>query len=180
MMASTSSRPSTPALRRMAWIVRGLCVLGATGLLALPFAFALDPAQFQPRHLPDIRVTLDERAIVLGSLVLGAGSLLGIAALWQLWSLFGLYANGQVFERASVSRLRRFAWATLGFALAQPLLATAMVLVLTLSNPPGQRMLRLGFGSHDYMGVLVAAVLIAIATVMSDAVRLAEENESFI
>jgi hypothetical protein len=85
-----------------------------------------------------------------------------------------------VFERASVGRLRRFAWTTLAFALAQPLLTAAMVLALTLSNPPGQRMLRLGIGGHDYMGVLVAAVLIAIATVMSDAVRLAEENEGFV
>jgi len=167
-------------LRRMAWIVRGLCVLGAIGLIALPIAFALEPEQFQPHNLPNIRVTLDARAVALGSLVLAAGSVLGIAALWQLWSLFGLYAGGRVFERASVSRLRRFAWATLVFALAQPLLTIAMVLALTLSNPPGQRMLSLGVGGRDYMGVLVAAVLIAIATVMSDAVRLAEENEGFV
>lgn len=167
-------------LRRMAWIVRGLCVLGAIGLIALPIAFALDPEQFQPHNLPNIRVTLDARAVALGSLVLAAAGALGIATLWQLWSLFGLYASGRVFERASVSRLRRFAWATLVFALAQPLLTTALVLALTLSNPPGQRMLSLGFGGHDYMGVLVAAVLIAIATVMADAVRLAEENEGFV
>jgi len=94
-------------LRRMAWIVRGLCVLGAIGLIALPLAFALEPEQFQPHNLPNIRVTLDARAVALGSLVLAAGSALGIAALWQLWSLFGLYAGGRVFERASVSRLRR-------------------------------------------------------------------------
>ena len=179
-MPSTSPSATTPALRRMAWIVRGLCVLGAVGLLVMPFAFALDPRQFQPHNLPDSSITLDARAVALGSLVLAASSALGIATLWQLWSLFGLYASGHVFERASVTRLRRFAWATLAFALAQPLLAGAMVLALTLSNPPGRRMLTLGIGGHDYMSVLVAAVLIAIATVMSDAVRLAEENESFV
>jgi hypothetical protein len=41
-------------------------------------------------------------------------------------------------------------------------------------------MLVVGFSWNDYMAVLLAAVLIAIATVMAEAVRVAEENEGFV
>ena len=53
-------------------------------------------------------------------------------------------------------------------------------LALTWGNPPGQRMLVINLGWHDYLGLLSAAVLLAVATVMGEASRLADENDSFI
>ena len=55
-----------------------------------------------------------------------------------------------------------------------------MSVVLTLGNPPGQRQLVIGLSWDDYLAVLLAVVLIAIATVMAEAVRVAEENEGFV
>ena len=52
--------------------------------------------------------------------------------------------------------------------------------VLTMHNPPGQRMLAFGLAWSDYMSVLLGLVLLAVARVMSDAVRAAEENAGFV
>ena len=65
-------------------------------------------------------------------------------------------------------------------ALLAPVMRSVMSVVFTLSNPPGQRMLALSLSWSDYLAVLLAVVLIAIATVMAEAVRVAEENEGFV
>ena len=61
-----------------------------------------------------------------------------------------------------------------------PLTRTASILVLTLGNAPGQRQLLINISSDDYMRVLFGAVLLAIATVMAEAVRVAEDHAGFV
>ena len=122
--------------------------------------------------------SLRNRLLVLVAALLVTGY--GLYALWQLWRLFAEYGAGRVFGREAQSRLKRFAWALLAAALLAPLVRAAMSVVLTLGNPPGQRQLVIGLSWDDYLAVLLAAVLIAIATVMAEAVRVAEENEGFV
>jgi hypothetical protein len=49
-----------------------------------------------------------------------------------------------------------------------------------MANPPGQKHLVIGLGSTDYLGLIVALTLLAIATVMRQAVGAAEENRGFV
>ena len=166
-------------------IVRVLTVLGAVMLCVVPAAFWLTPAWEQARGgiisgIGSHPMVLDDSALALGALSTLPGVALGMYALWQLWCLFGEYSEGRVFGRAAQQCLRRFAWGTLLLALATPFLRALMGVALTLGNPPGQRLLALGLSWDDYVSILSGAVLLAVARVMSEAVRLAGENDSFV
>lgn len=52
--------------------------------------------------------------------------------------------------------------------------------LLTLSNPPGERMIALSVGSSDIGFILVAGLLVLIGWSMSEAQRIAAENREFI
>ncbi len=179
-----SSTPPLPAsLGRMVLVVRALCVLGLVTLLTVPFWFWLSPANvlaLGPQMVGVNNLVVDDRARALGAAVSVLPIGVGLFALWQLWQLFAEYGAGRVFGRVAQARLKRFAWALLVVALLAPLVRAAMSVVLTLGNPPGQRMLAISLSWNDYLAVLLAAVLIAIATVMAEAVRAAEENEGFV
>jgi hypothetical protein len=179
-----NSSASLPALSRsLIAVVRVLCLAGAITLVAVPIWFWTSPEWVERlgEQLAGVRETsIDARTLQLGALVSLLPIGLGLYALWQLWSLFALYARGRVFSAGALARLRRFAWALLAAALLAPLVRAAMSVVLTWGNPPGRRHLVVGFSWNDYMAVLLAVVLIAIATVMAEAVRIAEENEGFV
>lgn len=172
-----------PLSTRLVLFVRAMCLLGALVLVAVPAWFWTSPEAVRslaPQFAGVQAVTVDARALQLGALLSLAPVALGLYALWQLWRLFGEYGAGRVFGRPALVHLRRFAWALLAAALLAPLVRAAGSVVLTLGNPPGQRMLAIGLSWNDYLAVLLAVVLIAIATVMSEAVRVAEENQSFV
>lgn len=176
-------RPMPGSLARLVVIVRALCVLGAASLLAVPLWFWTSPEAIRslaPSMVGVAETTVDARSQQLGALLSLLPVALGLYALWQLWRLFAEYGAGRVFGRVALAHLRRFAWALLGIAVLAPLVRAATSVALTMGNPPGRRMLVLGFSWNDYMAVLLAAVLIAIATVMAEAVRVAEENEGFV
>ncbi|MFT3957266.1 MAG: DUF2975 domain-containing protein [Piscinibacter sp.] len=177
------SRPLPGSLARVVWVVRALCVLGVLTLLAVPpwFWLSADNVRTLGPALAGVSdVVVDAGTQRIGAAVSVLPVAVGLYALWQLWQLFGEYAAGRVFGLAAVQRLRRFAWALLGAALLAPLVRAVMSVVLTVGNPPGQRMLVIGFSWNDYLAVLLAAVLIAIATVMAEAARVAEENAGFV
>ena len=183
MNTAALPRPLPASLGRVVLIVRALCVLGALSLIAVPLWFWASPeaiAGLAPSMVGVTEMSIDARAQWLGATLSLLPVSLGLYALWQLWRLFTEYAGGRVFGRAALAHLRRFAWALLGTALLAPLVRAATSVALTLGNPPGRRMLVVGFSWNDYMAVLLAAVLIAIATVMAEAVRVAEENEGFV
>lgn len=181
------SRPAARVagrLGRVVLVVRVLCVLGVVTLLTVPLWFWLSPENVRALG-PQMAgvaggIVVDDRARTLGAAVSLLPVAVGLYALWQLWRLFAEYGAGRVFGREAQARLKRFAWALLAAALLAPLVRAVMSVVLTLGNPPGQRQLVIGLSWDDYLAVLLAAVLIAIATVMAEAVRVAEENEGFV
>uniref|UniRef100_UPI003785082A DUF2975 domain-containing protein n=1 Tax=Aquabacterium sp. TaxID=1872578 RepID=UPI003785082A len=182
---AAAARPLPPGLRSLVWVVRALTVLGATTLCLVPLLFWLSPDWVRSAGpsiagIGDHPTVIDERALLLGALSSLPGVLLGLAALWQLWQLFGEYGAGRVFGRLAQRHLRGFAWCMLASALLSPLLRAAVGVALTLGNPPGQRLLAFSLSWNDYVGILCGAVLLAVAVVMSEAVRLAEENDSFV
>jgi len=174
-----------PHLRRLCQWVRALVLLGTAGQVAALGSFWASP-EWIARAVPQMTdlaghaVTVDARARWLGATL----SLLPLAlcwyGLWQLWRLFGHYARGQALTAIAQQPLRRFAWALLLMAPAGPLFRAALGVVFTLGNPSGQRVLAIGISSNDYLLFLLGLVLLAIATVMADAVRAAEENRQFV
>lgn len=100
--------------------------------------------------------------------------------LWQVRALFLNFAKGDVFTLASARRLRDFAGAVLAQAVLGPVSATALSIAFTLNNPPGSRQLVIALSVHDYLALIVGGVLLAVAWIMVEATRIADENASFV
>ena len=100
--------------------------------------------------------------------------------LWRVRALFRDFAAGRVFTESAARHLQMFGVAVLVQAPLGPLSATALALALSLANPPGQRLLVITFSINDYFALVVGGVLVAVATVMREAARLADENASFV
>lgn len=189
----TSPSPLAPAtqaalamrLRRLALGVRALVLAGGAVTLALPLVFLLAPDDTMRPLMGDALMNLrhgELTAAARWSLLASQAPVLAlvVAVLWQLWRLFGCYRQGQVFSATALHHLQRFGWGMVLLAVAEPLSRTAASVVLTLDNPPGQRMLVVTLGSHDYTLGLLALVFVAIARVMAEAARAAEENAQFV
>lgn len=76
----------------------------------------------------------------LGFAVAAVPTAITCAMLYNLAVLFGGYARGEVFTLGSVRRIRRVGILLLVREALSPVIDAAMTIVLTLSNPPGQRM----------------------------------------
>jgi len=175
--------------RRLALLVRGLIVLGAPFLFTVPVLLLAAPEYLAQLGMSQwseasLRTMLVGEFTPAARLRCFAVSLLPLslwlAALWQLWQLFGRYRLGEVFSLRAVSHVRRFAWSLLALALVDPLSRALMTVAITLDNPVGKRQLALWLGSSDYQLLLCAAVFVTIARVMAEALRVADENRGFV
>lgn len=192
-MSFQATTSNTPALARrlstLSRVVRGLSLAAIPILLSVPVLLLLHPqmlftlgigqtAGMNLAHLAHGELTLATRARMAGSAL--PQVLIGLVLLWQLWALFGEYLRGAVFSARALRCLNRCAWLLLALSLAQPLSQALMSVAISWDNPPGQRVLMVTLTSNDYALVLGALVFIAIARVMTEAARLAEENEGFV
>jgi hypothetical protein len=193
MLASPSPLPSHQAalagrLRRLSTGVLALVALGAAALAALPLLLAYAPDSWLniwlgnegANQLQFLQgdLTFAVRLRMAGVTLLPVA--ISLSLLWQLWCLFGQYRRGVVFSRPALGHLRHFGWLMVALAVVEPLSRALMSVAISLDNPPGQRMLVLTLGSYDYALLLLSLVLVAIARVMAEAARVAEENEQFI
>lgn len=187
--ALPASRPLADRLRRLSRWVRGLALLAAPLLIVTPVLLLTAPealldmgfgemSGLKLSYLAQGGLTLAVRWRMAAVTLLPVG--LGLALLWQLWSLFGEYLGGDVFGARALACLRRFAALLFALSLAQPLAQALMSVAVSWDNPPGQRQLLVSISSNDYALVLGALVFMAIARVMTEAARVAEENEGFV
>lgn len=173
-----------PRIRRLARLVRLLSLLGAAVLLLLPPLFWSQPDWVarvaRQQWFAGTTLQLDGAARWGG---LAASSLpvaVGLWALWEIWQLFGCFGRGELLARAPAGHLQRLGLAVMAQAAAQPLGQTLAVLALTLGNPPGQRQLVFDLSADHYMSLLFGLVLLALASVIREAARVADENASFV
>ena len=85
-----------------------------------------------------------------------------------------------MFSHRALVSLRGFARCVLATAFATPLYGAVLSVIVTFDRQPGTRQLNLQFSSTDYTMLLIGAVLLAIATVMAEAARVAEDNAGFV
>ncbi|HEY9022904.1 MAG TPA: DUF2975 domain-containing protein, partial [Burkholderiaceae bacterium] len=170
-------------LRRMALVVRVLIVLGALLLLGCAAWVWVVPGHAHSQIKEAADVDIDRMALhtqVAGGLwtLLPLG--IALLALQRLWRLFGEYAQARVFSQRALLSLRGFARCVLAMAFASPLYGAVLSVIVTFDRKPGTRELNLQFTSGDYAMLLFGAVLLAIASVMAEAARVAEDNAGFV
>lgn len=167
--------------RSVAWLAVAGIVMAAVATLVIWSDADLIRRFVQPQ------VGLTDKLITPTGLPRFAGFLVALIpvsifayAMTQLARLFAAFAEGEVFEEENGRRLRRIGIAAVVGAVMQPVARTAIGIALTLNNPPGQRMLAIGFDIGDLVALIAGLALIAFAQVFREAVRLARENGEFI
>lgn len=183
---TTSIHPSPmDRVRRIAHWIRGLALLGGIVLAGMTIAIWSSPDWIRQQVLHEAglaraEVTITPAVQWAGGLVAMLPLGLGLYALAQVWMLFGEYARGSVFSAQATLRLRRLAWTLIWVCVAQVLARTGHALLLTMLNPPGKKMLVVALNTNDYILLLFGILLLAIAWVMVEASRLAQENAEFV
>ncbi|MFT5083141.1 MAG: hypothetical protein ACI9Y1_001181 [Lentisphaeria bacterium] len=103
-----------------------------------------------------------------------------IYGLLHLRRLMRLYSEGQYFTAHAINHLYRFCFYMFASALANLVLHPVLSVVLTISNPPGQRALSFQLNSQTFSTLFIAAVFLVIAGIMHEASKIAEENAEII
>jgi len=116
----------------------------------------------------------------LAAIIIAVPVAVMLYGLWAVRALFREFARGQVFTERAARHLQTFGATVLAQAVLGPLTTIALTLALTYGNPPGQRMFAIAFSSNDYFALIVGGVMVAVATVMREAARLAEDNASIV
>ena len=182
-MSNSFSADGLKRIRRLAWIVRLLCLCGAVGIGLLPFLFWARPdwvADVAARSLQLRTLQLDLGARLGGLVASLVPASVSLFALWQMWSLFGCFAQGELLARRPARYLRRLALGVCALAAALPLATSAAVLALTWDNPAGERQLYFWLSSDHYLALLFGLLLLALAQVLHEAARVADENAEFV
>lgn len=141
-------------------------------------------------HLPDSLITMSMKSLgdfslpeeltliqrLLGLLISLVPLAIQMVALVTLLRLLRLYRDGSVFSGAHVACFKRLGQSLVAYACVGIVQKTAIVLVMTMNNPPGKRMLTLGISSDDITLFVVGAIVLMISWVMDEGRKLTEEQ----
>lgn len=167
--------------RCMVWLSRALMVLLPLGLLGV-WAWT-PPADLAAQWgLPHDAVKGPVLAWqrVTGAVVAAVPLGLLLAGVWQAQRCFDRFARGKVFTWAAFVLLRRFASFVAAAALAAMAAGALLSVLLTVYNPPGQKVLALAVSSSHVFTVFFAGVVWLMADVIRQGRDIADENRQFV
>jgi Protein of unknown function (DUF2975) len=183
-MSITTSDTSASAIDRLRRLSTFMCAVVVVGgfLAELGLIWVwLSPSAVETLVVPRLGlgampVTVDVWTRVMGFAVCTVPMVALVWLLYHAYALFDGYRLGHLFTDEASLRLRHIGVSLLALALLRPLTATLLGVVLTLSNPPGQRLIAIGIGFDDYIIAALSGLLLAIGHVMVEAKRLADDN----
>lgn len=106
--------------------------------------------------------------------------LIAMYGFWQLRHLFAIFSDGQYFHANAIMKVRNFALAAMVYSVAAPITRMLIGVLMTISNPPGQRLLLLRLSSDDLVIFFLGGVFYVIARVWCEARAIADENAQII
>lgn len=173
-----------PLGRLSALMCVAVAVGGALAEIALAWVW-LTPSLVEAYVVPELRlqgvpVALDVPTRLLAFAVSMIPMSVLLIMLHCAYRLFDDFRLGLVFTVDAVIGLRRIGSCILALAVLRPVTATLLSLILTWSNPPGQRILALSLGVDDYMAATLGGLVFAIGYVMADAARIADDNRQIV
>jgi hypothetical protein len=100
-----------------------------------------------------------------------------MAGLLYLVRLFGLYARGMIFTSGNVACYRKLGHVILWSMAASIVHSSLMTVVLTLDNPPGQRMISFGISSSEIARLLIGMTVLLVSWIMEVGREIQEEQQ---
>ncbi len=174
-----------PRFIRLSLLLKHVITLS---LILLPTLFAALWWQFDwlAANAPELnRLAVDAQSVGPGRRVLGfLISMLPVSlllyGLWRLREAFERFSQGEFFTYETITCIRSFALMVMLQSLMRPVATTLLSVLLTMSNPPGQRTLAISIGSGELEMLFVGAVFFAVAHLMVEGRRLADDNAQII
>jgi Protein of unknown function (DUF2975) len=114
--------------------------------------------------------------------LLGSTLYFGVLArsLFIARTLLRRLADGLVFEPETGMLMRRFGRSLVTYAALTPPAATAMAWLITMLNPPGQRLLRFGFTNYEVVLAIIGMIILTTGSVMAEATRIADDHRQIV
>lgn len=112
--------------------------------------------------------------------------LTGLVTAPTYWGLFALRrflkacCDEQYLTSQNSRYLKRFAFGLIGSAFLSPVSGAALSVLLTMHNPPGQKMLAISIGSTQLTLAAVGVLLFVLANLLKRASLIAEEHAQII
>lgn len=177
--------PNLSRIQRVSRIMQAICTLI---LITVPLALALVWSNFETlaplsealNRIPFQPANLTWINLLLGFLVSLAGAAVVLYGVSRLRRLFALYGDGQVFTHESARCIRGFALAIIVYAAVAPIIGGLLSVVLTMGNPPGERVLAISMSSNELALLFLGACLLVISWVMIESSRLADDNAQIV
>jgi hypothetical protein len=108
-------------------------------------------------------------------------SLLPLSALiyviLNIRKLFSFYKEGEIFSFEHVSLFKKTAKALILWVILSIFYESAKSVIFSVGNPPGSRVLKVGFSSAEITTLIVGGIVFIIAWVMDEGRILNEEKE---
>lgn len=187
-MNSLPAAPLSVPLSRIARLSRGLEIITDIGIAlvaTLTIACFLIPDWTRNLLLAKLgqagaALPVTAQARVAAAVIIAMPVAVMLYGLWNVRALFREFAQGRVFTTDAARHLQVFAATVLAQAPLGPLTSAGLSFAVSMVNEPGSRMLAITFSLHDYYALIVGGALFAIASVMREAARLADENAGFV
>jgi len=105
-------------------------------------------------------------------------SLCGVTtyALKVLINLFRSYERNEIFTFDNVMSYQKLGYSLFYWVGASVVYGTLMSLILSFNNPPGERMISVGFVGVDFLTLVLGFIILIISWVMKEGYILADEN----
>lgn len=178
-MQSGASTLSVPAK----WMARLASLLALFGLAGYLYVFANPTlamrvvSQNASTSLPsDVGITQYVLLFVIGAVPLS----FFIAALLSARRFFTCYVSGELFPQNSSAEISRIGKLFLILAILGPIIRMLAVLIVTWTNPPGQKQLVLSLSTNDGLLIILSGILLMVGHILAEARRLSEDNEQII
>ena len=97
--------------------------------------------------------------------------------LLNIRKLFLFYKEGTIFSFEHVSIFKKIAKALVLWVVLSMIYESAKSVIFSIGNPPGSRVLEVGFSSAEITTLLVGGITFLIACVMDEGRILDEENK---
>ncbi|MCA1243823.1 DUF2975 domain-containing protein [Stappia stellulata] len=183
-----SSRGRLARIQRVSRIMAAITLVPVVGLLVVPIlavalAF-LDPATLDARLVEALAASQQAAltpATRLAALALAAIPLcLALLGFVVVQRLFHGFATGNILTPESGRRLKRIGLIVTALGPVAIVIRSIASVVVSLPNPPGERVLAVGFGSNDITTIIAGMLMIVLGWTLEEAARVADENRQFV
>ncbi len=157
------------------WLSGGEILVSGEEDPSMAIEILTDDLAIDEAHSPDFPLPWSTRLLGLGVAMIPTG--IGMLSLWWLFRLFSCFSAGEIFTRNTVKYIRRTGWTVLIGAGITPIYEALMTIVLTIHNPPGERLVAITFDSANFEEIVIGGVVIVVSWIMDEGRKLRETEE---